>query len=167
MRFYILVHSSAGQADFNEIKLSSLADHKPALKGDYVIKLWVSRKSKISYGRYKDYELAKGYYLYFGSARGSGGLFSRVSRHLDKDAVVHWHIDKLKHFTVTEEVYIIPSEIKYECRMADYTGNLPGFVKIPDFGCSDCGCPSHLVHSPNNINLKQILKQFLKNNSSF
>jgi Uri superfamily endonuclease len=37
----------------------------------------------------------KGTYLYCGSAKGSGGITARVTRHCKQDKKPHWHVDEL------------------------------------------------------------------------
>lgn len=90
-------------------------------------------------------EFQGGFHVYIGSALGPGGL-ARVSRHIrcKKEGIgrPRWHVDYLlasDTFTL-ESVYCIPTGDRLECRLASLMPGRP----IPGFGCSDCGCPSHL-----------------------
>jgi Uri superfamily endonuclease len=89
----------------------------------------------------------KGWHIYVGSALGSGGL-ARLERHValsrNRDRRPKWHVDWLStspsfslrytHHAVTEE--------RLECRLAEAFGG----EYVAGFGCSDCGCPSHLFY---------------------
>jgi Uri superfamily endonuclease len=90
-----------------------------------------------------------GFHVYVGSAQGGGGL-KRVRRHIllaqTKDRRPKWHIDYLltsDDFGLCSVVCASTAE-KFECRLAQ---TLPG-SPVPFFGCSDCSCGSHLLHSP-------------------
>lgn len=94
-------------------------------------------------------EFARGRHVYVGSARGSGGL-ARANRHLrlaqKRDRPPRWHIDHLlldPRF-VLAAVVTAATERDCECDLARALGG--SFV--PDFGCSDCACPSHLFYRP-------------------
>jgi Uri superfamily endonuclease len=94
---------------------------------------------------------AAGFHVYAGSAQGSGGL-QRVRRHIllaqERDRRPKWHIDYLltsDNFSLAS-VVCARTEQKFECRIA---GTLPG-SPVPNFGCSDCSCRSHLFHSHDN-----------------
>jgi Uri superfamily endonuclease len=89
----------------------------------------------------------KGWHIYVGSARGPGG-FARVKRHcrlaLARDRAPKWHVDHLlvSPLFSLRSVVCAPTDEDLECRLAQALGN----GGIPSFGCSDCGCPSHLFH---------------------
>ena len=93
---------------------------------------------------------ASGFHVYVGSAQGSGGL-QRVRRHIllaqDRDRRPKWHIDYLLTSNTFELFSVIcaSTEQKFECRLAK---TLPG-TPVPQFGCSDCSCSSHLFHTHN------------------
>lgn len=140
--------------------IPSLASISPAEKGEYILTLELKRRAKVDYLSYKNFRLERGFYYYFGSARGPGGLAARVSRHLKKDAVIHWHIDKLKARARVADICLLPGTEKNECRLAAYFGKMSGSQIIPKFGCSDCGCPSHLVYSRPGIDVIKGLEDF-------
>jgi Uri superfamily endonuclease len=87
----------------------------------------------------------EGFYIYTGSALGSGGLL-RVKRHFSlaerKDKNPRWHIDYLLLSDKFSPVYAVFAETteRLECRVAERTGG----ENVSGFGCSDCFCSSHL-----------------------
>lgn len=88
-----------------------------------------------------------GWYIYVGSALGSGGLH-RVERHLSlallRDKRPTWHVDYLllsPEFSLVYTVSAISMD-RYECLLSH---ELNG-TRIPGFGCSDCSCTSHLFY---------------------
>lgn len=88
--------------------------------------------------------LQPGYYVYVGSAFGSGGLRARLSRHLRTDKRKHWYIDYLR-----EHVTPVESWVSYETEHLEHTwagilSEKPGLILIQGFRCSDCNCQSHL-----------------------
>lgn len=94
-------------------------------------------------------EFAPGRHIYVGSARGSGGL-SRARRHvklaLCRDRPPRWHIDYLlldPHFFPAAVVTAATGR-DCECDLARAVAG----SSVPGFGCSDCGCPSHLFYRP-------------------
>ena len=91
--------------------------------------------------------LQAGWYIYVGSALGSGGL-QRLGRHISlarlRNKQPKWHVDYLltsRSFFLEYAVYAISAD-RLECRIArELNGS-----SIPDFGCSDCSCTSHLLY---------------------
>jgi Uri superfamily endonuclease len=88
-----------------------------------------------------------GWYVYVGSALGSGGL-RRLGRHISlarlRDKRPTWHVDYLllsPEFSL-EYAVCAGSVDRYECLITS-TLNRSG---IPGFGCSDCSCSSHLIY---------------------
>ena len=87
------------------------------------------------------------WYAYTGSALGAGG-FSRVERHRavasGENDTRHWHVDYLLGDATTGVDSVATTTADVECavarRLADAVGD-----PVPDFGCSDCDCASHLV----------------------
>ena len=88
-----------------------------------------------------------GWHCYVGSALGSGGL-KRLERHISlaaqQDKRPKWHVDHLHTsscFSLVFAVSAVTGE-RLECRLAhelDMCG-------VPEFGCSDCTCTSHLFY---------------------
>jgi len=104
--------------------------------------------------------LGCGVYFYVGSAFGPGGVYSRLSRHLKREKRRHWHIDFI---TTSQPFYpvsalVIP-ELPVECLLASTLSDLS--VPVPNFGSSDCSCPSHLFLAKNPQGVKEtVLKTF-------
>ncbi len=87
-----------------------------------------------------------GYYVYVGSAFGSGGLRARVGRHLRTRKARRWHIDYIRaRMRVTDTWYTLDTE-KQECQWANILVSLGGQRPSKGFGASDCNCESHLFH---------------------
>ncbi|MBX0322583.1 GIY-YIG nuclease family protein [Halomicroarcula sp. F13] len=101
-------------------------------------------------GALGDLSLPAGWYAYTGSALGTGG-FSRVDRHRavasgDNDAR-HWHVDYLLGDDATRVATVVTTHADVECAVAERVQDHGATESVPDFGCSDCGCRSHLVCS--------------------
>ena len=88
---------------------------------------------------------APGYWIYVGSAMAN--LKARLDRHLRLRKKHHWHIDYLRQ--VASEVRTIPirASRRLECPIAADMACIaqPGPT---GFGSSDCSCPTHLFHLP-------------------
>jgi Uri superfamily endonuclease len=115
--------------------------------GTYILVLYVGRKAEIKIGRLGDFNLASGYYLYAGSARGPGGLKARLRHHLRERKQLRWHIDYLLRAARVVEIWKVFSPRKLECLWAQTLLKMAG-AKIPisGFGSSDCDCPTHLIY---------------------
>jgi Uri superfamily endonuclease len=103
-----------------------------------------------------------GWYIYVGSAQGSGGL-QRLERHFSlarsQDKQPKWHVDYLLNssfFCLQYAVYAITTN-RLECHIARELGG----NSIPDFGCSDCPCSSHLLYRKEDPQL-ELLTAFRK-----
>lgn len=101
-----------------------------------------------------------GWYIYVGSALGSGGL-QRLERHISltqlRDKQPKWHVDYLLTsacFSLVYAVYAVTAD-RLECQIA-HELNGGGIQK---FGCSDCSCTSHLLYRQANPR-KEILAAF-------
>lgn len=88
-----------------------------------------------------------GWYVYIGSALGSGGLH-RLGRHISltrlRDKRPTWHVDYLllsPEFSLVYTVCAISVE-RYECLLSSELNR----NRIQGFGCSDCSCTSHLFY---------------------
>ena len=87
------------------------------------------------------------WYIYVGSALGSGGL-QRLGRHTSlaqlRDKQPKWHVDYLltsPSFSLVYAVYGVTGD-RFECWLARELNE----GTIPKFGCSDCSCTSHLFY---------------------
>lgn len=116
--------------------------------GTYVLVLRLDEDATIGVGKLGEFVFSAGYYLYVGSARGSGGLSARIERHKRADKKVHWHIDHLLPPASIVEVWWIESPRRLECKVAEAIRAFPDVsVPAPGFGSSDCGCSAHLFYS--------------------
>jgi Uri superfamily endonuclease len=115
--------------------------------GTYVLVLLMQEEAVLGIGRLGTFAFPPGYYCYLGSARGPGGLQSRVARHLRSRKTPHWHIDHLLRHARIVQVWQTTSSARLECVWSRALLALPGAkVCAPGFGSSDCRCQTHLVH---------------------
>ena len=114
------------------------------MRGSYILLIRLSEAETISPGSLAEVHFPCGYYAYVGSAL--GGLESRLKRHLSRDKKQHWHIDYLLPKAAITDIIIGETADRVECAIARALGSQ--FGAIPDFGSSDCHCPSHLFFAP-------------------
>ncbi|WP_297446165.1 DUF123 domain-containing protein [Desulfurobacterium sp.] len=114
----------------------------PDSRGTYIIVFNLKKERKIQTKR-RVFLLPEATYGYIGSAFGSGGLNSRLNRHLKKRKKKHWHFDYVStsRFFTPVAVYCF-LEKRIECEIAERFKGV--FSAISGFGCSDCSCVSHL-----------------------
>ena len=119
----------------------------PKTAGAYVLVIELNADLTLQNKRFAGITLAKGTYLYCGSANGPGGIAARVRRHCKQDKKPHWHVDELTSNGLGRVVaaLVMPSGCECDLRLA--FAALPGFnIPIAGFGSSDClGCPAHLL----------------------
>lgn len=134
-------------------------------KGTYIIETCLFESQTIQIGHIGSIHFQSGIYWYVGSAMGRDGsstcLEKRITRHLNSrfqlskevldDIKIppkkHWHIDYLlaNPNIIVNKILILPSIEKIECEIANIISeNADGSIK--KFGCSDCGCESHLFY---------------------
>lgn len=111
-------------------------------KGVYSVALEV--EGEVEVGALGDHRFG-GRYLYVGSAMGPGGL-KRLDRHasVKERGVERWHVDYL--LNVGEMVSAVATETEdsgAECLLASIVEGLLE-PAVEGFGCSDCGCETHL-----------------------
>ena len=103
-------------------------------------------RQQLQIGRLGGVQLSKGWYIYFGSAFGPGGLAARVERHLRYHKTRHWHIDHLIWATTVREVWYSQRQRDLEHCWAQNALDQPAARNLlRGFGASDCRCLSHLV----------------------
>ena len=131
---------------FTEINDQTLRQ-LPKVAGAYVLVIELTADLTLQNKRFAGITLAKGTYLYCGSANGPGGIAARVIRHCKTTKKPHWHVDELTSNGVGRvvSVLVMPGGCECDLRMA-FTA-LPGInIPIAGFGSSDClGCPAHLL----------------------
>ena len=115
--------------------------------GTYTLVLTRESDGPITVGALGPVQFPAGWYAYTGSALGSGG-FARVDRHRavasgEHDAR-HWHVDYLLGDAATSVDTVVTSAADIECAVARRLASGASRA-VADFGCSDCGCRTHLV----------------------
>lgn len=119
----------------------------PDQPGTYVLLLRLSELAAIEVGRLGHFEFPAGWYAYVGSARGPGGLATRLSRHRRSSKALHWHIDYLRAHAQPVTAWYAVGGRRRECAWAQALSGLPDASDpAPGFGSSDCHCPTHLFH---------------------
>ena len=112
------------------------------MKGIYVLTISINGDVHVEIGALGKIFFRKGVYVYVGSAQNS--LEKRVERHLAKEKVNFWHIDYLLENEQANVVKVFCKKAAKteECKVAQKLEKKG--VSIPNFGCSDCDCISHL-----------------------
>ena len=114
------------------------------MKGAYLLIMDLPKDTRILVAKQGMISFKKGWYGYVGSAL--NGLEQRIQRHCRSAKKLHWHIDYLlTHVTITR-VFIKEGSEREECDLAQHFEQT--FEVIPNFGCSDCACQSHLFFGP-------------------
>lgn len=119
----------------------------PGMAGAYVLLIHRKSQTEVRITSLPHSTLAHGWYVYLGSARGPGGIRSRLQRHFRQDKPVHWHIDRL---TVgANNLAAIAVDKGQECDLVRKLATNSGFTfPISRFGSSDCRlCESHLLQA--------------------
>ena len=91
----------------------------------------------------REYRLEAGLYAYVGSARGPGGLASRLRRHAVESSRKHWHVDYLVPHADLKGALEVGGTDRRECGWASWVGST-GAECVAGFGSSDCRCAGHL-----------------------
>ncbi len=118
----------------------------------------VQDRQQLQIGRLGCMQLAEGWYIYFGSAFGPGGLAARVDRHLRRHKTRHWHIDHLIWATTVREVWYSQRRLKLEHCWAPAALNQPAALNLSrDLDASNCLCLSHLFQFPTRRAVKPLL----------
>lgn len=116
-------------------------------KGSYLLGMCLDKSVTLAVGRLGRFTFPAGYYVYAGSARGPGGLSTRLARHRRREKRFHWHVDYLLAHARLLQVWTVVSEQRLECILAQAVIEMADArVVAPRFGASDCRCPAHLIH---------------------
>ena len=106
--------------------------------GTYLLYLKIDKPIDVVI-RKKELTIDEGFYIYVGSAFGSGGLASRIHRHLRRRKKEHLHIDQI---TISQHCSILGIAAffneKIECKIAQKLSQIEEISPIKDFGNSDC-----------------------------
>ncbi len=123
------------------------ADQLPREPGSYLLILRMPGSTEIQVGRLGRIGFGPGWYAYAGSAFGPGGLAARLRHHLAPVQKQHWHIDYLRAEAKVMEIWMAVGPPSREHDWAAVLAKAPRPGKaVSGFGCSDCRCPSHLLH---------------------
>jgi Uri superfamily endonuclease len=105
------------------------------------------RAVAVTVGRLGEVRLARGTYLYIGSAQRN--LSARVGRHFAREKRIRLHID---HLTTHAGISVTraaawPLGKEWECGLAEALVSAGMAERVlPGFGASDCRCGGHLLH---------------------
>lgn len=134
----------------------------PADVGTYALVLQCTKEAEVSVGQLGMKKLDQGFYVYVGSALGSGGLPARIAHHKSPLRQPHWHVDYLRPVMKLCEVWIVGDTLRREHLWAEVLNEDPAAVPYwRGFGSSDCRCPSHLfffADRPNAAEFEQRLR---------
>ena len=115
--------------------------------GTYALELASTVRHAVKIGKLGQLLLRPGYYVYLGSAFGSGGLKARIAHHRNGSSRPHWHIDYLRGVLQLQEIWYTHDSERREHLWSDILAGLKGAsAPIPGFGASDCRCISHLQY---------------------
>ncbi len=117
----------------------------PAFTGAYILALRLGETVNVELPKIAACRLRPGWYLYAGSAQGSGGIRARVRRHFQGRKKMHWHIDLLTANSLDIAALVVAGGD--ECDLVGKLLDSPRFkVAIKGFGNTDCrNCESHLL----------------------
>jgi Uri superfamily endonuclease len=122
-------------------------DALPSGRGSYIVWLHLAAPARMVVGRLGARDFAAGHYAYAGSARGPGGLATRLRHHLGIAPRPHWHLDYLRRQAKPREIWVLLDDRNHEHRLAARLAACKGAVlPVPGFGSSDCRCATHLFH---------------------
>ena len=116
-----------------------------SLPGSYALILCAFVHGSVRIGRIGYLTVIPGFYVYVGSAFGSGGVCARIAHHARITRRPHWHIDYLRRSTTLEESWYTNDPCSREHQWTDVFRHSPGASEPLDgFGSSDCRCRCHL-----------------------
>ena len=120
----------------------------PAAPGAYALAIEVPAPLRLGPAGGGVWDLAGGWYVYAGSARGPGGIRARVRRHLKAAKAPRWHVDRLTNAGGVAMVLALPGG--RECAVVEgLLDRVGATVPVPGFGSSDCrACRAHLLALP-------------------
>ena len=117
----------------------------PDEKGAYLLMLQLDAAVELNLHKTDMTRLEAGWYIYSGSAKGPGGLRSRLRRHFRKTKKSHWHVDQLTmQCTDIAALSVVDGD---ECQFISILLKHPTFsIPRKRFGSTDCRkCASHLL----------------------
>lgn len=131
------------------MKFANLISEIPKIRGTYCIIFKLEDNIQREIRKFGSFSFSPGFYFYFGSAKGSGGLSARMMRHIIGGKKAHWHLDYLRPDLIFYRAYFT-NQINLECEWYQTVLHQNGFeVPIIGFGATDCSssCSAHLLSS--------------------
>lgn len=110
------------------------------MKGVYAVFFDLKEQSTIEVGALGKIDFELGTYVYVGSAMTNAE--KRIDRHFSEDKKDFWHVDYFSRRADAFDHFLLPESSEHECILADAVSELG--EPVENFGCSDCGCESHL-----------------------
>ena len=133
-------------------------DRLPDLPGAYALLIRLTRAVDLPDRCVAD-RLPAGRYVYFGSARGGGGIRARCRRHLAAEKKIHWHVDRLTVGAKRGRVRAVAFPGLTECELVRRllaAGTLA--APVAGFGNTDCRvCPAHLFSVSEPVSWQQVV----------
>lgn len=120
-----------------------------AEKGTYALVLSLADEAFFNnVGPFGAIRLPGGYFVYVGSALGSGGVRGRIAHHMRFATKPHWHLDYVRPAMFIEEAWCTYDPTRRECGWSRLVCEaLNGVVLLPGFGSEDCKlCPCHFYY---------------------
>ncbi|MBP1465245.1 GIY-YIG nuclease family protein [Candidatus Chloroploca sp. M-50] len=117
------------------------------MKGTYILVLQLDQTlTQLQIGRLGSFAFAPGFYLYVGSAFGSGGLAARLKHHANPHKPrLHWHIDYLRAQAHLRAAWTLTGTGRMEHAWCRALASVSGVtMPVPGFGASDSPCSTHL-----------------------
>ncbi len=111
-------------------------------KGTYVLFVTFEQDININVGAKGHHLFKAGTYCYVGSAM--AGIDQRLRRHLAHEKCLKWHIDYLTVKCDRSEAWESYPDFIPECDLGHLIEECGGIPEMEGFGCSDCGCRTHL-----------------------
>jgi len=131
-------------------------------RGSYILILRLPAERTLKIGKLVQVKFKAGYYLYTGSALKN--LTQRLEKHKRERKKLFWHIDYLRAHAEVHLALPIRASDPLECKLADALEKISDW-QVPNFGCSDCSCGSHLfgmrkdpIHTPEFISILQYFR---------
>ena len=128
------------------------------MNGIYVLIIQLSEDTNVNVGKLGPLHFPKGLFAYVGSAQVA--MEKRVERHLRKEKQVFWHIDYLLQSPNARilKIFTKTAGKTEECSIAGQIAEKG--EAVPDFGCSDCRCKSHLHSITDYRFLTNVMKEY-------
>lgn len=128
--------------------------------GTYALILRGRAATDVVIGRWGVLSVRPEYYVYVGSAFGSGGVLARVGRHFCESRRRRWHIDYLRAASEPVGAWCNYSSRHLEHEWARAFSQMEGVSCIKGFGSSDCRCDGHLFTMSTVPHCVEVLRKF-------